>query len=195
MREAGFDLAVFDNYSAAVQREARKEAIRVAMEMLNWAFWEQTGEDLKDLSTGVYAIRLSGGIEVQYEKGSSPLIYIGEGNVFNRLKQHYEQKLFDFMASLNGANFDFFICEPWKKHYRNTDIHCQVEHDLLVEFAARYGGLSERYCYPLMNKIAGSNRRVEFEGDWWKRPLYRYGPQPSWTIRPLAESGFVGALD
>ena len=106
MREAGFDLAIYDQYSEAVRAEARRDTIKKAMYSLEWAFWELTGAELKDLRHGVYVIRLSGGLEIKYRNGTSPVIYIGEGAVANRLKSHYDKKLFDFMASLSGALLD-----------------------------------------------------------------------------------------
>lgn len=195
MREAGFDLAIYDQYSEAVREEARRDTIKKAMYSLEWAFWELTGAELKHILHGVYVIRLSGGIEVKYEKGTSPVIYIGEGAVANRLKSHYDKKLFDFMASLSGVNFDFLVCEPWKKHHRGANAHRQVENLLLREFALRYGGLEGGNQYPLMNKISGSEHGFEMGSDWWKYPLQRYGRKPLWEIKPIERSGFEGALD
>jgi hypothetical protein len=195
MRDAGFDMSVFDKYSSEVQAEARKLSIKKALQSLRYNFEDKTSYPLGEIKRGIYVIRLSGSMSIKYQKGNSPILYIGQGNVENRIKGHYQTKLFDFMLSLKGADFDFFVCEPWKSHYRNNDFHKQIEFEMLSDFVENYGGISDRYCFPLMNKISGSNRNLESGERWWRKPLKRSGEKIDWILTPGPNSEFVGSLD
>ena len=194
MREAGFDLSVYDSYSSKVQEEAKRKSILVAVNSLRKAFWDVTESELKDVVYGVYVIRLSGNMSVKYHLGDSPIIYIGEGVVESRLRGHYNSKLFDFMRSLNGVNFDFYICEPWKKNRQKKDFHQQIEFELIKNFAETFGGLNVGDSFPLMNKISGKNKHVPVSGDWWKRPLRKSNRKTNWILEPGQNSDFVGSL-
>ena len=195
LRDAGFDITVFSGYSAAVQAEARRRSIKNAIDSIRDGFEDQTDQRLSDIKRGVYVIRLGSGMSIGYQKGNSAVLYIGQGNIENRIKGHYEGKLFDFMLSLNGANFDFFLCEPWKSHYRGKDFHKQVEHQMIADFVQNYAGISERYCFPLMNKIAGSDKKIDIEENWWRSPLKRSGTKTNWILSPGPNSEFLGVLD
>ncbi len=195
MREAGFDISVYGNYSKDVQKEAKKRSIRNAIDSLRREFERQTDVGLNEVRRGVYVIRIAGGMSVRYRDGKSPVLYIGQGNLENRIKGHYDGKLFDFMLSLNGANFDFYVCEPWKSHYRGNDFHKQVEFNMIEDFAAHFGGVDEQHRFPLMNKIAGSDRGLEISSDWWRTPLKRSGNKTNWILEPGPHSQFAGALD
>ena len=196
MREAGFDLAVFDGYSKNVQAEARHRAIRNARSALIDAFKTVSKQaNLSEIKQGVYVIRLARGMVVNYHKQHSPIVYIGQGAVLNRIQQHYEGKLFEFMQSLGGVDFEFLIAEPWKPYYRKQDFHKQVEFSLIKQFGEIFGGLDGRSKFPLMNRIAGSDRGLDIDGDWWRKPLKRSGSRTNWVLQPGPHSGFVGALD
>jgi len=195
MRDSGFDMAMYTKYSHAVQVEAKKNAIRYAINSLREQFEQQTSSNISDIKRGVYVIRLSGGMAVQYDKGRSPVLYIGQGSIETRLKGHYESKLFEFMLSLNGANFDFYVCEPWKPYCRRHDYHKQIEHALLASFGETFGGIKKNCPFPIMNKISGSNRNLEIEGNWWRKPLKKSGTKTYWVLSPGNNSEFVGALD
>ena len=100
-----------------------------AIRSLRSEYLDMTGCPLQNLKKGAYVIRLSDNMSMFYgNRHHSPVIYIGHGSIETRLKKHYEDKLFDFMLSLNGMNFDFYVCEPWKPKYRRTDFHKQIEY-------------------------------------------------------------------
>jgi hypothetical protein len=194
MRDVGFDLAVYESYPEEVQLHAKRLAIKAAMNRLNDDFYDETEHELSVVKKGVYVIRLAGNMSVRYKDGNSPIIYIGQGNLTGRIKSHYEAKLFDFMQSLSGANFDFYVCEPWKSRYRGNDFHKQIEHTMISDFTENFGGLNDRFCFPLMNRISGSDRNVPIEGNWWRTPLKQTKRKTTWILKPGPNSEFVGAL-
>jgi len=189
MRDAGFDLTVYDGYVETVQDEARKAAIKEAMFSLSWEFENDTGAELSDIKRGVYVISIANGLSIKYEKKRSSVIYIGIGNICSRIKQHYEVKLFEFMKSLSGVEFNFHIAEPKKPRYRNDDYHKSVEYHMLERFKEEYGR------YPLMNKNSGSDKGIGEEDRWWRKPLKASGQKIYWEISPTAASDFKGGLD
>src|SRR5690606_10357216 len=82
MREAGFDLAVYDLYSNSVKTEARKHAIDAAAKSLAEGFEAQvTNRRFVDIRKGVYVITLSSPFTLAYDRSASPVIYIGIGHI------------------------------------------------------------------------------------------------------------------
>src|ERR1700674_2510719 len=110
-RNAGFDLAVYDKYSEEVQAELRDRSVKEALRAIDSACREQE-LDVYHVRRGVYVIALSNPLSMKYEHGRSQVIYIGMGNIMGRLKSHFNYKLFDFMLSLAGADFDFSVACP-----------------------------------------------------------------------------------
>src|ERR1700733_2623798 len=147
-RDAGFDLAIYDQYSDDMKPELRKRTIKSIMRQIAFAFEELTESDLSELSQGVYIISLSPPLTLTYEKKNSEIIYIGLGNVISRIKSHFKRSLFDFMQSLSGADFDFKFSRPHLSYY--TDYYKHVEFRMLEYFRASVGSL------PLLNSNAGS---------------------------------------
>ncbi|MGJ3261514.1 MAG: hypothetical protein ACFE0S_18075 [Rhodospirillales bacterium] len=177
VRNVGFDLAVFDEYTKGSQSELKKHSIAEALRLLEDAFFDATKKELKSITKGVYVICLSNPFAIQYGAGISEIIYIGQGNVLSRLKSHYERSLFDFMQSLSGTNFDFYISEP--KQNKASDYYKHVEHLLLDEFSSRIGGGKREF--PLLNKNAGSNKKYGTQLGW-DLPLKRAGKKPQWVL-------------
>ena len=176
-REAGFDLTMFDSYTPQAKSALKTAAVRMALDYLADEYEEKTGLSLKDLSWGVYVIRMTSGMSIRYEQGVSPVIYIGRGSVGGRVKSHFNDKLFPMMQSLSGANYDFWITEP-KKGSRgrpSEKYHKQLEHNLLEKFEEKYGSL------PLLNKNRGSDFG-ETLGENWDRPIRTRGQQPKWIL-------------
>ncbi|MGB6326859.1 MAG: hypothetical protein WBG11_14090 [Methylocella sp.] len=187
-REAGFDLSIYNEYSAPVQAQLRKRAIDAAMFGISNAFEEQN-IDIYDIKKGIYVISLSAPLTILYRTKRSQVIYIGIGNVMGRVKQHFEGSLFDFMQSLSGANFDFsFACPEMDGH----DLYYKhVEWEMLEHFSKQYGGVDDNRRFPLLNKNAGSNKGIENDSDWWKKPLKNTGKQPRWHLSPTEYSEFA----
>jgi hypothetical protein len=187
-REAGFDLTVYENYSPSVQAVLKASAIKNAMENLRIDFEEQSdGRELSEIKEGVYVICLSYPYTVEYNLSCSDVVYIGRGNLNSRLKSHYEKSLFKLMMSLAGASFTFYLTEP-KGHHDAYFKH--IEFMLLDNFKTKIGG--DRY--PLLNKNAGWDQKINGVGTGWNRPLKNSGKKPIWSIKPTVHWG-LSALD
>jgi len=191
MRECGFDLTIYDSYPDKVRKVAKRLAINQSIKNLRYAFWKQTETDLNTIKKGVYVIQIAGNMSIQYSLGHSPVIYIGQGNIETRLKNHFNDKLFDFMQSLSGTNFDFYLSQPKKSHYSADDFHKQVEHSMIADFQENFGGINDHHCFPLLNKVSGSNRKIEVDDEWWRKPLKRTGSKTNWILKCGPNSKFV----
>ncbi|MEX0683751.1 MAG: hypothetical protein WD904_01995 [Dehalococcoidia bacterium] len=186
-RNAGFDLAVYHDYSDGAKEELRKRAVNEALDAIYLACNEQ-GFDVYSVKRGVYVIALSNPLSVRYSKYRSQVIYIGMGNIMGRIKLHFSNRLFDFMLSVAGANFDFHFARPalpgTAMYYK------QVEHNMLKYFHDQYGGLYEKRRYPILNRNAGINMKYPGGTDWWKRPLKASGRRPLWELTPTKFGDF-----
>jgi hypothetical protein len=181
-RNAGFDLAVYNDYSAIVQDELRKRAIKTAIDEIRMAFDAQTEAELSEITQGVYVISLAAPLTLQYKNKTSDVIYIGMGNIISRIESHFNNSLFDFMQSLSGAEFDFRFAKPKLPYH--TDYYKHVEYLMLDYFERSAGSL------PILNSNAGNNRNIKNDDDWWVRPLWGNGRRPRWTLTALPDSGF-----
>ena len=186
VREAGYDLTMFYDYPEATQLSLRKSAIKIVLRNICNDFESMTEKSLKDIKHGVYVICLSFPFTIQYSKSASEIIYIGIGNIFTRLESHFNNSLFDFMMSVAGANFDFYLTEP--KSSPGDLYYKHIEYMLLEQFNETRGR------YPLLNTNAGSNKAFEDAGDGWNKPLKGSGKKPIWAIKPTKHSDF-GSLD
>jgi hypothetical protein len=189
MRNAGFDLSVFSDYSREVQVEARKWAIKEAMYGIKEAFEEESGFTLSSISEGVYVISLSTPLAIKYQYRWSPVIYIGLGNIVSRIESHFNNSLFDVMESLSGANFDFAFACPHKPYH--TDYYKHVEFCMLAYFNQKIGGLHKNRRFPILNKNAGSDRGINEDTEWWTTPLKATGKKPLWAFEPTEHSDFA----
>jgi hypothetical protein len=182
VREAGFDLTMFNEYSEETQVEIRKRAIKIVLRNIATDFFDKTGKKLKEVRKGVYVICVSNPFTIGYEKGVSEIIYIGIGNIASRLESHFNNSLFDFMMSVAGANFDFYLTEP--KGSAGDQYYKHIEYELLEKFKKKHGS------YPLLNKNAGSQKEFEGAGKGWDKPLSGSGKRPIWEIRATRHCDF-----
>jgi hypothetical protein len=74
----------------------------------------------------------------------------------------------------------------------SPDYYKHVEHLMLEDFQSTFGGLKGKK-YPLMNKYAGSDRKIEKPGVWWRKPLKMTGKKVKWALSPLGSD--FGTLD
>ncbi len=183
VREAGFDLTMFDEYSDDTQIEIRKRAIKIVLRNIGDEFEDVTGKALLDIHQGVYVICVSNPFTVGYAKGRSDIIYVGIGKIASRLESHFNNSLFDFMMSVAGANFDFYLTEP--KGSPGDLYYKHIEYMLLDKFWEKHGS------YPLLNTNAGSRKEFEGAGKGWDKPLKGSGKKPVWEIRPTQHSDFA----
>lgn len=187
-RNAGFDLAVYHDYSEQVQIELRKRAVKEALYAIKSACDEQ-GLDIATIKNGIYVISLSNPLSIQYRKGRSQVIYVGIGNIMGRIKSHFDKKLFDFMLGLSGSDFDFYFARPALPGTATYFKH--VEHLMLEYFSEQYGGMDDKRRFPILNKNAGNNKEFNGGDDWWKMPLKASGKRPLWELRPTNFSDFA----
>lgn len=202
-REAGFDLAVYHEYSESTQHELRKRTIKQALSNIcdeyEWSTEQKFGKPklLSNVSLGVYVIRLSNPFTIRYRApeissksptntvdfdGTSQIVYIGRGDVQGRLESHLKHKLFDFMLSLSGADFDFQILDPDSDFIAKDQLHRQIENDLLIQFSEKV--TCREKGFPLLNKNSGSDVGVEDCGKRWNYPLRRDVKLLEWAIEP-----------
>ena len=195
-REAGFDLAMFHQYSDETQRELRKNSVKYVIRNIADAYEEETDADLRDLKYGVYVIRLASPFIVNYkdsecdvsgENGTtSQIIYIGRGDVLGRLKSHFDRKLFDFMQSLSGAEFDIQILDPTSDHFSKDNLHKQIEHELLKAFSERV--TCKDRGFPLLNKKKAESVGLDYCGEKWDHPLRKRDHRTiEWIITPTEQ--------
>lgn len=185
-RNAGFDLSIFNEYSKTVQAELRRKTIKEAMREIKWTMSEK-GFDLDSVKKGVYVISLSNPLSIKYPKRLSQVLYVGRGDVSHRINNHFDNKLFDLMLSLSGADFDFDFALPDPKS--GSDYFMEVEYRMLEWFNLNFGDPSKR-CFPLMNKIKGAKRNYTSDNEWWSKPLKSTGIKPLWEIAPTAANKF-----
>ena len=186
-RQVGFDISIYEDYSADTRVEVQKQSIKEVLEELGDAYSVETGRALKDVKRGVYVICLSNPFTIKYPKGLSEIIYIGRGNVLIRLKSHFENSLFQFMQSLSGTDFDVHIAEPkMRGPGKAKDYFTHVEFLLLNRFKEKFGGVKRKDWFPLLNKNAGSRKKLD-DGTGWNKPLSRAGKTPRWELAPTKE--------
>ena len=151
---------------------------------------EDQGFNINNVKLGIYVITLSNPLSIQYGIRRSQVIYIGIGNIINRIESHYNNSLFDFMKSLSGANFDFHFARPALKGPSKT-YYKHVEYMMLEYFREQYCGDDNCMRYPILNKNAGSDKEFSGGTDWWKKPLKAHGKRPLWELKPTAFSDFA----
>lgn len=187
-RDAGFDLAMYHDYSEQVQTELRKRAVKEALHTIKTAC-EDKDFDIASIKNGIYVISLSNPLSIQYRAGRSQVIYIGIGNIMGRIKSHFDNKLFDFMLGLAGADFDFYFACPALSGTATYYKH--VEHLMLEYFKEQYGGMDDKRRFPILNTNAGNNKEFNGGDDWWKKPLKASGKRPLWELKPTNFSDFA----
>ena len=184
VRQVGFDITVYEDYNGEVQLEVQKKAINRVLQELNEYYYYETNRTLKDIKKGVYVICLSSPFAINYPGGLSEIIYIGRGNVLGRLRSHFAHSLFPFMQSLSGTDFDFLISEPKMRGPGVAGEYFKhVEYLLLDRFKKKFGGAEREVWFPLLNRNAGSKKKLD-SGDGWDKPLSRAGKTPRWALEP-----------
>lgn len=185
-RDAGFDLAIYNQYSDSVKEELRRRSVTEAIYAIA-SECEEQGCKISAIRRGVYVISLSYPLSIRYERGRSQVIYIGRGNIIGRIKAHFNEQLFEFMHSLSGADFDFSFANPARQN--SPSYYKHVEHLMLEYFAERFGGSGKRR-FPILNRYAGTDRHLPSGNEWWKMPLTAPRKGPLWELRPTDFSDF-----
>lgn len=169
--------------------------VRVDWKWLQWREGFSWNADLRpqleshdwtenDLRTCVYVIVADGKFAIDYPNGVSPTLYIGSGNLKQRLMQH-RIWLSEITALVHDYRFSVAVCEPKLKG--GQPIHKEMEAALLQKFEELYG------CIPIRNQ----RRETPLEDfnyvpvGIFKKPLvigkgYRY----HWAVRPLKSNPY-----
>ncbi len=148
------------------------------------ATWEEDQWDtsLSKVDKGVYVIKLSGNICIQYPNKESQIIYIGRGKVRNRIKTHLTNRVTHFSESLHDIKFQIWMTEI--KVPGSPNAFKDVEADLIEVFEEEYGDL------PIQNSKGGNyhNKDHNYNAEW-KMPL-RADPyiNNGWCIKPMSDN-------
>lgn len=137
-----------------------------------------------ELERCVYVIRANGLFAVQYPKGISPTLYIGEGNFKSRIMQH-KNWLGPLIDLVGEFAFQIGVCVPRVKHSYYT--YKDFEAALLIEFKDIYG------CAPLRNKqMEKRNANHEYKPMEEIRGaiMIGRGVRYHWAITPLKSSSY-----
>lgn len=148
------------------------------------------GADPKEFPNSVYVIRLASKFLIQYSpKKFSPVIYIGEGRLRNRLDKH-RRWLTDLQKLLPQASFEVKVCFP--RSARSTALNRPYEAHLLLQFCKQFGQL------PLRNR----KQQLIDEGINFSRTGRQQalgpgtGKKYTWAIKPLpAQVAFTKFAD
>jgi hypothetical protein len=137
-----------------------------------------------DLDRAVYVIRLKPPFIIEYDKGRSPVVYIGEGNLQNRLKQHVKNWFGNLWDLIEKTGVSIYVCTP--RVAGNGKVYKDVEAFLIHEFADAYGRT------PLRNRqFEFAQKEHNFDLSQLRLPLsigrgYKY----SWALKPLKANPF-----
>lgn len=145
---------------------------------------EACGLDLAKINRCVYVIRLNGEICIDYPTGTSPTIYIGEGNFFSRIHKHRE-----WVSGLKElvGKFYFEVCIAVPRVKNNGYAYRDAEAALINFFGDEYG------TTPLWNKQYESRLSAyEYSERSMKEAIgKRSGAKYKWAIRPMPSSPFI----
>jgi hypothetical protein len=136
-----------------------------------------------DLKRSVYVIRLNGDFCIDYPRGQSPTIYIGEGNFSQRINSH-RAWVSELEELVGDFAFQVRIATPRVKN--NAEAYLDCEAALLKRFGERFG------TAPLWNKQYESRRnnymynKKQVDQAICKGSGARY----KWAIKPMRSSIF-----
>jgi hypothetical protein len=129
----------------------------------------------------VYSIRVVGEVAIAYGETHSPVVYIGEGNAFNRLSQH-SNWMTPLLLNIPQLGIEVHVVET--KRRNNTSLYMHIEADLIDWFAQRYGTV------PWFNRQRERSKAGEYDYDSEARNALRkmilpgIGKKYLWAIRP-----------
>ncbi len=140
--------------------------------------------DEAKLNRSVYVIRLAGEFAVDYPKGQSPAVYIGEGNFNARINAHKNWVL--ELKNLAG-DFALEVCVATPRVKKSELAYRDCEAALIDRFAEIYGSA------PLWNKQYESRLCPHYEYSHKKMDealRRRSGSRYLWSVKPMPSSSF-----
>lgn len=162
----------------------------------NWLHWncrqtwktdvlpelQRRGVKEEDLKRCVYVIRLNGLFAIEYPRGISPTVYIGEGNFEQRITQH-KNWLMD-LADLQGE-YEFLIGYCFPRARNAAKVYSEFEAMLIHEFRDIYGAA------PLRNKqmeFQKSNHEFVPADVIRSAIMIGKGMRFHWAVKPMKSS-------
>lgn len=144
---------------------------------------EAAGLRPAQLQRSVYVIRLNGDFCVQYPRGQSPTIYIGEGRFGQRINHHrsWVKELEDLVGE-----FSFQVRVAVPRVRNSLDAYLDCEAALIERFGDLFG------TAPLWNKQY-ENRRNDYEYNLRQvdQALRKgSGAKYKWALTPMRASSF-----
>ena len=133
------------------------------------------------LGQRVYLIRLTGDVAVQYPRGFSPVVYIGEGSAYSRLYNHTHW-LVPLVQSIPQLGVQVRVAKIQRKNQPN--LYKNVEADLIRCFSNQYGSI------PWFNKQWEPSKEGKYQytqgaaRDLWTRVAVGSGNSFRWAIQP-----------
>jgi hypothetical protein len=137
-----------------------------------------------DLSRGVYVIRLNGEYCIQYPKGRSPTLYVGEGRFIQRFKRH-RAWITELQDLVRDFSFQIRIAVPRVKNSLQAYRDCEAA--LLDRFGVKFGST------PLWNRqfetrLFGNYKYKNVQMD--EAICRGKGTKYKWELKPLRASRF-----
>jgi hypothetical protein len=148
--------------------------------------------ELKRPKQCTYVIRLRGEVAVSYGERHSPVIYVGEGNAFNRLYSH-AQWISSLLLSVPRAEIEVYVAQISRRN--NKNLYKFIEADMIRWFREEYGYL------PWFNRQSeGSKEGAYTYDDAATKELRRNlligsGSHFLWAIRPTHNNRQFGPYD
>lgn len=137
-----------------------------------------------DLRHCVYVIRAAGPFAIQYGEKYSPVLYIGCGNLRQRIVAHNRKWLRDLSAIVGHSGLQIAVSVP--KIRTGRYMHREMEAHLIDEFEERFGEI------PLRNRIHGNHNQhneiyVFCPRNEFKKPLTvgRGRKCYRWAVKPI----------
>ncbi|THB66119.1 MAG: hypothetical protein D6B27_07175 [Gammaproteobacteria bacterium] len=184
--DIGFNLRTINYYGISSEIWNKIDAkIRNSIMGTLDEYWDEAYGVTKPLSKvkqGIYVITLGDNLSIDYKGNPSKVIYIGRGQIRNRISNHFKHWVRYLSDSLQDISLDIWMTEIKVKGSANA--FKEVETDLLYEFKKIHDS------FPLQNSKNGDYHKKthEYNNDW-KKPLKNPSNiQNGWSIKPLRQN-------
>lgn len=149
---------------------------------------ESTGVSESDIDRAVYVIRLNEPFAIKYPQGISPVIYIGEGNLKDRLSSHLNGWINNLPELIEKFYLSIGVSVPRVRN--NFYAYKDVEAALIQEFSDIYGSA------PLNNQQREYQKiSHDYDKSDLRNPLMLgKGSKYKWAIEPMKSNVFHDAF-
>lgn len=128
----------------------------------------------------LYIIRLAPPYAITYGDDcelSSPLVYVGSGNISNRWSSHRDW-LYELGHAIPGGRYEVWVCQP--KCQNIEAFYEDIEADILTRFREKTKGY-----LPLRNKRVERTTRQHEYGDGFFNAVIDADRRYDWAMYPL----------